>query len=405
MSKDADLFSQVPVSELNDRMIRFRKQMDTSAPEWQFAVIFSKINLYYFTGTMQEGMLIIQKDGDAIFRVRRSYERAVSESAFPVIKPMDSFRDAAAEYKYIPNTVYLETEVVPLAFYQRFQKYFPFKEIKPLDIVVASIRAVKSPYELTLTELSGQKHGIVLENIVPGLLKEGMSELDLAGKLYDEMLKLGHHGVARFGMFDTEIGIGHIAFGESAIYPTSFNGPGGNYGMCPAVPILGNRRRKLKKGDLVFIDIGFGIEGYHTDKTCTYMFGKPQPEIVIKEHNKCLTIQDQLAAQLKPGAIPSEIYETTINSLDPEFIKNFMGYDKRQVKFLGHGVGLLIDEIPVIAKGFDEPLKENMVIALEPKKGIKDVGMVGIENTFIVTSKGGRCITGSSRGLIPVYKG
>jgi Xaa-Pro dipeptidase len=396
------MFSQVPVSELNNRMVHFRKQMDTSAPEWQFAVIFSKINLYYFTGTMQEGMLIIPKNADAVLWVRRSYERAVMESAFPAIKPMDSFRDAAAEYKNIPDTVYLETEVVPLAFYQRFQKYFPFKEIKPLDVVTASIRAVKSLYELALTELSGQKHGQVLEDIVPGLLKEGMSELDLAGRLYDEMLKLGHHGVARFGMFDTEIGIGHIAFGESAIYPTSFNGPGGNYGMCPAVPILGNRERKLKNGDLVFIDIGFGIEGYHTDKTCTYMFGKLQSENVISEHNKCLAIQDQLAKLLTPGAIPSEIYETTISSLDPEFIKNFMGYDRRQVKFLGHGVGLLIDEIPVIAKGFDEPLKENMVIALEPKKGIKEVGMVGIENTFVVTPGGGRCITGSGRGLIPV---
>jgi Xaa-Pro dipeptidase len=396
------MFSKVPVDEINERMICFREQMDSSAPGWQFAAIFSKINLYYFTGTMQEGMLIVPKDGEAVLWVRRSYERAVKESLFPVIKPMDSFRDAAAEYKNIPDAVYLETEVVPLAFYQRFQKYFPFREIKPLDVVAASIRAVKSAYELQLTELSGHKHAEVLENVVPGLLKEGMSELDLAGRLYDEMLKLGHHGVARFGMFDTEIGIGHIAFGESAIYPTSFNGPGGNYGMCPAVPILGNRERKLKNGDLVFIDIGFGIEGYHTDKTCTYMFGRPQTEKVMFEHNRCLDIQDKLASVLKPGAIPSEIYENTMSSLNTEFLKNFMGYDSRQVKFLGHGVGLLIDEIPVIAKGFDEPLKENMVIALEPKKGIKDVGMVGIENTFVVAPGGGRCITGSSRGLIPV---
>jgi Xaa-Pro aminopeptidase len=79
-----------------------------------------------------------------------------------------------------------------------------------------------------------------------------------------------------------------------------------------------------------------------------------------------------------------------------------MGYGNRQVKFLGHGIGLEIDEFPVIAKGFDSPLQENMVLALEPKKGIKDVGMVGIENTFIVTPSGGKCITGFNRGLIPV---
>ncbi len=107
-----------------------------------------------------------------------------------------------------------------------------------------------------------------------------MSEVDLAGALYAEMLRAGHHGVARFGMFDTEVVLGHIAFGESSLYPTSFNGPGGNYGMGPAVPGIGNRKTILRKGDLVFIDIGFGIEGYHTDKTQTYVFGK-EPEHAI----------------------------------------------------------------------------------------------------------------------------
>jgi len=63
---------------------------------------------------------------------------------------------------------------------------------------------------------------------------------------------------------------------------------------------------------------------------------------------------------------------------------------------------LTIDELPVLAQGFDDPLKEGMVFAVEPKKGIKDIGMVGIENTFIVTPQGGRCITGNSPGLIPV---
>jgi Xaa-Pro aminopeptidase len=91
-----------------------------------------------------------------------------------------------------------------------------------------------------------------------------------------------------------------------------------------------------------------------------------------------------------------------MDSLPPDFLSNFMGFGTRQVKFLGHGVGLLIDEIPVIARGFDNPLEENMVLALEPKKGIANVGMVGIENTFVVTAHGGECITGHSKGLVRV---
>jgi Xaa-Pro aminopeptidase len=172
--------------------------------------------------------------------------------------------------------------------------------------------------------------------------------------------------------------------------------------MSPAVPLIGNRDRKLKRGDLVFIDIGFGHEGYHTDKTLTYLFGEKPDDSIQHEHNICLDIQQRLADQLKPGTIPALLYENIMNSLPSAFLRNFMGYGSRQVKFLGHGIGLVIDETPVIAKGFDSPLEENMVLAIEPKKGIKKVGMVGIENTFIVTPRGGESITGHSQGLVVI---
>lgn len=397
------MIKKVPLTELKNRMKNFRKRMDISNPEWEIAVIFSKINLYYFTGTMQDGMLIIPKHGEATFWIRRSYERALDESLFPSIEPMSSFRDAAKSISRLPDTVYLETEVVPLVLYQRFQKHFPFKNVKPVDPQVSAVRAVKSEYELSLTREAGRIHQHVLEELVPEMLQEGMSETDLATELFSVMVEEGHDGVCRFGMFDTEMFLGNVCFGESSIYPCYFDGPGGNYGMSPAVPLIGSRNRKLKKGDLVFIDVGCEVEGYNTDKTTTYMFGSSLPQFAIDAHEKCVAIQNEAASMLKPGAIPSEIYCTIMNKLDSEFLKNFMGFGNRKVKFLGHGVGLLIDESPVIAKGFDEPLQKGMVIALEPKKGIENLGMVGIENTFIVTAKGGECITGDNPGLIPVY--
>ena len=222
-------------------------------------------------------------------------------------------------------------------------------------------------------------------------------------QLYSILIEEGHHGTVRFGMFDTEMMLGHICFGKSSIYPSFFNGPGGNYGMGPAAPSFGSHENKLNKGDLVFIDIGCGVDGYHTDKTMTYMFGKALPQDIIKIHQKCVAIQNSAAEMLKPGAVPEEIYKTVLNSLDADFLRNFMGYGSRSVKFLGHGIGLLIDEFPVIAQGFRAPIQEGMVFALEPKKGIENIGMVGVENTFIVTENGGKCITGSHPGLIPVY--
>jgi len=400
------MIKKVPLTELKNRMSCFRKQMDVSNPQWETAVIFSKINIYYFTGTMQDGMLIIPKKGEATLWVRRSYERALDESLFPNIEPMNSFRDAAGSMSKVgklPDTVYLETEVVPLALYQRFQKYFPFKNVKSVDAQVCAIRAVKSEYELSLLREAGRIHQHVLEDLVPGMLREGMSEADLSTELFSVLVKEGHHGACRFGMFDTEMILGNVCFGESSIYPCYFNGPGGKRGLGPAAPVLGSRDRKLRKGDLVFVDVGCGVDGYHTDKTTTYIFGSPLPQYAVDLHNKCVAVQNEAAAMLKPGIAPSEIYTTIMNGLDKEFLQNFMGFGNRKVKFLGHGVGLLIDETPVIAEGFDEPLQEGMVFALEPKRGIENIGMVGIENTFIVTAKGGECITGGNPGLIPVF--
>jgi Xaa-Pro dipeptidase len=395
--------TKVPLTELNSRITRFRKQMDESYPGWEIAAVFSKINIYYFTGTMQEGALFIPRYDEAVLWVRRSYERAVDESLFPLIKPMESYRDAALSMKNLPDTVYLEKEIVPIAMLQRFQKHFPFSVIEPADNQIGAVRSVKSKYELALMEKSGKIHQRVTEELVPGMLREGMSESEFFCSLYTAMINEGHHGVARFGMFDTESILGQIAFGESSIYPTSFNGPGGNYGMSPAVPILGNRNRKLRKGDLIFVDTGCGAEGYHTDKTMTYMFGRPIPDEAVQIHLQCVEIQNNIAAMLKPGAVPSVIYDNIMDSLNPLFLENFMGFGNRKVKFLGHGIGLTIDEFPVIAKGFDEPIQEGMVFAIEPKKGIPLLGMVGIENTFIVTPLGGRSITGNHPGLMEVF--
>ena len=392
----------VPLDELRSRMERFRVRMGIDNPDWELAVIFGKINLYYFTGTIQDGMLLIPRNDEAVFRVRRSYERACTESCFPEIKPMGSFRDAVPDLKNIPVTVYLETELVPLALIRRFQKYFPCMDIRSLDMQVSKVRAVKSAYELLLMERAGEIHRRVLEDHVPEMLREGMSEAELTSELYSLMIREGHHGIVRFGMFESEIVLGLIGFGESSIYPTYLDSPGGNAGMSPAVPLLGSRNRKLRDGDLVFVDIGCGFDGYHTDKTMTYVFGRSLPEEVVAIHRRCVDIQDAIVPLLKPGSVPSQIYETIMAGLEPAFLENFMGYGNRKVQYLGHGIGLEIAENPVITRGFDDPLEEGMVIAIEPKNGIRHIGMVGIENTFIVTTHGGRTITGNNPGLIPV---
>jgi Xaa-Pro aminopeptidase len=403
---DNNMIKKVPTQELKSRLQRFRTIMDSKEPEWKLALIISKVNQYYFTGTMQEGLLLIPRNAEAVYYVRRSYERAVAESLFQEIMPMQTYRDAAADVATVvgslPDTVHLEAEFVPLAMYERLQKYFGFKVFKSMDACMSKVRSVKSPYELDLMMKAGNIHKIVLEERVPAMLESDMTEIDLAARVFAALVEEGHDGIARFNMFDTEILLGHIAFGESSLYPTYFNGPGGNYGLSPAMQMMGSRNRRLGEGDLIFIDTGCSFEGYQSDKTMTYVFGRPLPTHAQDIHKRCVEIQNKIAQMLKPGELPSSIYNSIMKSVDEDRLPNFMGYGDRRVKFLGHAIGLQVDELPVLAKGFDEPLQEGMVFAVEPKAGVEGIGMVGIENTFVVTANGGKCLTGDSAGLLMV---
>lgn len=388
--------------EIAQRIHRLHAALCKETSDWSAVFIFSKISQYYLTGTMQDGVFVLRPDGEYAYFARRSYERAKLECLIDNLFPMRSYRDMQSFLPESLPVIYMDKSVVTMTVFERLAKAFRLETCLPAETVLQKIRAVKSPFELERMTESGRLHNVLLEEKLPPLLQEGMSETDLTAAIYKEMILLGHHGVSRFAMFQTEMILGQLGFGENAIYPASFDGPGGMKGMSPAVPIIGDRSRKLQKGDLVFIDIGFGIDGYHSDRTQIYSFGAAPASEMAEAHNRCLAIQQQAAAMLKPGAIPSKIYEETVLCQDEAFLANFMGLGNERVKFLGHGVGLHVDEYPVIARGFDAPLQENMVLALEPKKSFAGRGLVGVEDTYIVTPDGGKCITGGEKEIIVV---
>jgi len=394
---------ELTLQELLQRRERFTALMTSRFPNWNSAVIMESVNKYYFTGTIQDGVLVIRRDGSLIYGVRRSLERALEESPLSQkeIIGISTYRDLAQVLDGNLGEVYVEGDTMPLVTRDRLAKYFKMDNIGFLDSVIRTVRSVKSPYELDTIRESGRAHRKLLEDNVPALLREGMSEHEFLGEFAREMYRLGYQGLARFHQFQIDINIGQVGFGTNALVPTWFDGPGGCRGNGPWAPYSADFQRKLKKGDPVFVDAAFAVRGYHSDKTQVYIFGDKAPEDFLKAHSFCIDVQKRIAEMLKPGEIPSKIYETVIASIPAERQDHFMGVSpNHRVKFLGHGVGLNIDEFPVIAKGFDEPLEENMVLALEPKYAVSGFGMAGVEDTYLVTPKGGECLTGGGRDII-----
>ena len=388
----------VPASELEARLERFRRAMDAAHPGWEMAAVNHKVAMYYFTGTIQEGVLLIRPQ-DAVFWVRRSFERACNESHFSDIRSMHSFREAAAFYGSAPRVMYVETKKATLDWERMLHKYFAFEELGSFDSVLQDLRMVKSEYELKQMEQSGAIHETVLDIVAPKLIHGGISEAQLAIAIYSEMVQRGSHGTARFNQALGEEAVGIASFGKSGLVRTGFDGPGGTDGTCIAVQSIGNAFRKLQPGRLVYLDIPCGFDGYHTDKTVVYYYGDlakdEQSKHLIEAQQRCLELEQEVVRLMVPGEPIENLYLRTMDKFDNIYGDAFMNGGK----FLGHSIGLVMDEAPAIAKGFKQPLQPGMTFAVEPKIALPGLGMVGTENTYVVTEKGARSLTGSSHLL------
>lgn len=388
----------VPAGELEARLERFRRAMDAAHPGWEMAAVNHKVAMYYFTGTIQEGVLLIRPQ-DAVFWVRRSFERACNESHFSDIRPMHSFREAAAFYGSVPKVMYVETKKATLDWERMLHKYFAFEELGSFDSVLQDLRMVKSEYELKQMEQSGAIHETVLDIVAPKLIRGGISEAQLAIALYSEMVQRGSHGTARFNQALGEEAVGIASFGKSGLVRTGFDGPGGTDGTCIAVQSIGNAFRKLQPGRLVYLDIPCGFDGYHTDKTVVYYYGDlakdEQSKHLIEAQQRCLELEQEVVRLMVQGEPIENLYLRTMDKFDNIYGDAFMNGGK----FLGHSIGLVMDEAPAIAKGFKQPLQPGMTFAVEPKIALPGLGMVGTENTYVVTEKGARSLTGSSHLL------
>ena len=300
-----NLTGRVSKERLEDRIGRLVKALSGLPGGFDTALIVGRINQYYLTATMQDGVLALRADGSHRFYVRKSYERAMMESPLDGIVKMASYRDMLSGLPEDLGRTYIDTEVMPLAMLERMRKYLKPDEVLSLDRVLLDIRAVKDKDEIELIEESGRRHRELMERVIPSLLREGMSEAELAADVYAAMVKAGHHGMTRFSMFQMEIVVGQIGFGDNSLYPTNFDGPGGMRGLHPAAPILGSRERLLKRGDIVFADVGHGFLGYHSDKTQVYCFGAEPSAQAIEVHEACRGVLRKALGLIKPGVLAS----------------------------------------------------------------------------------------------------
>ncbi len=193
-------------------------------------------------------------------------------------------------------------------------------------------------------------------------------------------------------LWGSELFYGHLMSGSSAAVSSYLSSPTGGEGVSPLVA-QGAGFKEIQRDEPIIVDYVFALNGYLSDHTRIFCIGK-LPDPLLRAHDAMLEIQEEVKSSARPGVSSGALYDLMLKSArDKGWEENFMGTGERKIRFTGHGVGLELDEFPFIAKGQELPLQEGMVIALEPKVIIPGTGVVGIENTHVVTTEGLKPLT------------
>lgn len=390
---DAEKYT--PKSELQNRIRRLQAALREKSMDG--ALILQNADAFYFAGTIQGGQLYVPAQGPPLLMIRKSLDRARAESALDRIVSMKSPRQLpellAAHDLPVPNTLGMELDVLPANLYMSFGKILDGTRIADISHEIRLIRAVKSEYEIDRLRTSARFSDRLIE-AAAGMIREGMTELELAGLVEAEARKMGHQGVVRMRLWGSELFYGHLMAGPQAALPSFLASPTGGLGAGPAVA-QGASFAPIRKGEPILIDYTFCCQGYISDCTRIFAVGG-LPERLGKAYMAMLDVEGIVKRTARAGVSAGEVYAAAVERAEAlGYGDRFMGAGPDRIRFVGHGVGLELDEYPFLAKGQEMVLKSGMVIAVEPKLILPGEGVVGIENTHVVRDDGLETLTRS----------
>lgn len=390
-----------PKSEVDARIQTFQQTLEQLGIDG--ALIIHHTNLFYLSGTSQSAHLFVPRAGKPILMVRKSYERACKESPLEEIldvKSLKTIPDLLKEKGYIIETLGLELDVIPYNTWKFYNKIFSDSNLTDISDALKRIRTIKSEYEI------GLLHGAcgVLDQVfadVPAMLQEGMTEIELASQFEAGMRKRGYGGCSKMRAFNQDFFMGNVATGTSGAAPTYFDGPVGGCGLTPANNPHGAGWKTIGRNEVVYIDYTCVINGYTADGARMFVIGDVSEQL-RQAHAASLKIQAELVAMIKPGTICEDVYAMSAELAEAMGLQDhFMGIGSDRVRFIGHGVGLELDEYPIFAKGVKMPLAVGMTFALEPKFVFPE-GAIGTENTYVLRANGPQVLTHASEEIIRV---
>ncbi len=374
--------------EIASRIESLRGNMKAAGADAIIAA--STTNIYYTTSRVFKGYVYIPLEGDPIWFLIKPdvYEK---EKDVVLIRKPEMIPALLTEMGYtLPSAVGYEFDDLSYSDISRLMKLFP--EAKPVNgsTILRKSRMIKTPWEIDRMREDGM-HQAEAYRRVTRCYKEDMTDLEFQIEI-ERLLRLeGCLGCIRTSGNLMDINMGSVVAGDNADVPSPFDFTMGGAGVHPSLP-EGADGKTLRRGETIMVDMNGSFNGYQTDMTRVWSLGD-LPALALKAHECSRSILRACETMAIPGTPVADLYRKAMQIVEGEGLSQYFMGHRQQAPFIGHGVGIQLNEQPVVTPRSKDLLEENMTIALEPKFVIPGVGAVGVENTYVVTSTGLENIT------------
>lgn len=383
----------VPAAEIAQRLLNIQtilKQKGIGG-----LLIVQRVDLFYFSGTAQNGFLFIPAEGEPLLFIKRYLPRAQAESPLKQIMGIESIKEVPGLisdfYGRFPEVIGFEFDVLPVKTFYFYRRLFPAKDFVDGSRFILQVRMIKSDWEIKQMEQTAEMSCRTFE-FMQTIIRPGLSEMEFAG-MYETFARgLGHGARLRVRDFLTEGYPWHVLSGKNGGMVGLLDSPASGAGTSVAFP-CGGGSKALAPNEPIMVDLGFVLNGYHMDETRMFAIGSI-PARALKACRAAIEIHNALLETVKPDMTVADLYECSLKTAGSlGYAEPFLGPPGLKVSFVGHGIGLELIEPPIIARDKEERLKPGMVFALEPKMVFQNEFSAGVESVFMVTETGARLIS------------
>ena len=402
---------RVPLQELQARTERLQVLMRDAGLDGLMAT--QNADIYYLAGALQQSQVYLPVEGEPIMMVRKHPGRAQADSSLGngwgavvtvrSLRELPDLIEKAGGRK--PAMLGFELDTLPVLTFQAYQKALAPLGAQIVDacFLFKRVRSIKSEYELEQIKRAATISEVIVQ-AAKRFIHEGITEIELSARIEAEARIAGHSGLQRIRVYGQEMHMGHVLAGESGAVPSFMNSPQGGLGFGPWAP-YGASRRPIRKGEPVLLDFAAEWAGYISDQTRTLSIGK-LPPFWVDAYEATRAVQQHLERKVRPGITSGQLYDMAVEQAGQlGYADNFMGPTEsaspgQRVPFVGHAVGLELDEWPPLQRGTDVVLEAGMTLAIEPKMIFKGKGAIGVEDTYLLTKDGLQPLTFSTREII-----